>query len=236
MKNAVIKSVVLVISLALMFSGCNRFGSKQTPASNQKVTEVPREDLKTQLRKKLDYNFTDAETHYKLGKLYEEDGLWSKAEIEFNRTLSFKPTHYQAQAALVKVLQANNDTQKAVIMADIYLNQVSGSAEKSLLLGQAFQRELMDDYALSCYKQALRLAPNSAVIHKQIGYYYLAKGDKVRAEEYLRQSFRLNPNQPEVAGELGRLGVLIDLPKTKTTGTKKLEKIVEKEEKQQQQE
>ena len=54
------------------------------------------------------------------------------------------------------------------------------------------------------------MSPNSAEINKQIGYYYLSKNDNVRAKDFLIRSFDLNRNQPEVAGELGRLGVVIE--------------------------
>jgi len=70
------------------------------------------------------------------------------------------------------------------------------------------------------------LAPNSAKINRQIGYYYLSKNDKNRAKDYLTRSFQLNPNQPEVAGELGRLGVGVKIPR-KTEKGKRLDKIVE---------
>jgi Flp pilus assembly protein TadD len=75
--------------------------------------------------------------------------------------------------------------------------------------------------------QALRLAPNSARVHRQLGYYYLSKNDKVRGEEYLKRSFQLDPVQPEVAGELGRLGVEVRIPRKTEKRTKKIDKTAE---------
>lgn len=106
------------------------------------------------------------------------------------------------------------------------MNQAGTSASASLRLGQAFQKELMDEYAVACYQQALALAPNSAAIHRQIGYYYLSKGDRVRAEEYLKRSFAIDPYQAEVAGVLGRLGVVVQIPRKTEANTKKLDKIL----------
>ncbi|GAG09516.1 unnamed protein product, partial [marine sediment metagenome] len=126
-------------------------------------------------------------------------------------------------AAMVKVLADSGDKAKAQLTADIYMNQVSSSAAGSLRLAVAFQKQEMDEYALACYRQALHLAPNSAKIHRQIGYYYLSKGDKVQAQEYLTRSFQLNPNQPEVAGELGRLGIAVKIPRKTEKDTKKLD-------------
>ena len=111
------------------------------------------------------------------------------------------------------------------------MNQASSSAEASLRLGQAFQKELLDEYALSCYQQAQALAPNSALLHRQIGYYYLSKGDKVMAQDYLRRSFQLDPYQAEVAGELGRLGVVVQIPRKTQKNTKKLDNIIKQDDK-----
>jgi Flp pilus assembly protein TadD len=98
-------------------------------------------------------------------------------------------------------------------------------------LGRAFQDRGLDEYALSCYKQAHNLMPNSVMINKQLGYYYLLKKDNANAEMYLRRTFELDPSQAEVAGELGRLGVKVQVPTKKTMNAKKLDKIAEEQEK-----
>ncbi|MHC4363007.1 MAG: tetratricopeptide repeat protein, partial [Planctomycetota bacterium] len=71
----------------------------------------------------------------------------------------------------------------------------------------AFQKQQLDGYALDSYQQALNLAPNSAEVNKQMGFYYLSKGDKTRAKEHFIASYRSDNGQPDVAHELGRLGV-----------------------------
>jgi len=45
-----------------------------------------------------------------------------------------------------------------------------------------------------------------------MGYYYLAIGDKVRAEEAFRKSLDIRPYQPDVSAELGRMGVKVVAP------------------------
>jgi hypothetical protein len=45
-----------------------------------------------------------------------------------------------------------------------------------------------------------------------MGLYYLGKGDTAQAKQYLVRSFEINPRQPDVAGALGRLGVVVELP------------------------
>jgi len=175
------------------------------------------------LLKQLDQKFENPDVHFELGQLYQAQGqalglspaeAWAKAEYHYNVALGFDPAHKAAQAAMVKGLKGS-DTAKAQQYAKNYMSQVSGSATASLGLAAEFGRQDLDEYALACYQQALRLAPDSPEVNKQVGYYYLNKGDKTRAKEYLSRSFQLNPNQPDVSGELGRLGVVVKIPTTK---------------------
>ena len=215
--------VIAVVLLALIAFGCN--GTRER--STSKVGLAGAEETKAKLLKEIQRKYESPEAHYELGKLYLADGLWDKAEFEFNVALGFDPMHRRAQAAIVKTLLAANNPARAKLASEMYMNQASTSAEASLILGQAFQKELLDDYALACYQQAMGLAPNAAAIHKQIGYYYLAKNDRVRAEEYLRRSFQLDPYQPEVAGELGRMGVIVQIPRKTEKPSRKLDKALE---------
>lgn len=167
----------------------------------------------TELLRAIERKFENPDAHFELGQLYHSDGLWDKAEYEYKVALKFDPVHRRAQAAMVRLLLGSGDKAKATRTANIYVDHVSSSVKESLQLGRAFQEQGLEEYALRCFQQGLELAPNSAVVHKQLGYYYLSKNNKARAEEYLRRSFQLDPYQPEVAGELGRLGVSIEAKK-----------------------
>jgi len=218
----------MLLATTLLVAGCQQ--------GKKKASEVGPTDLdkrKSSLLSQVERKYSDSEAHYKLGKLYHDDGLWNKAEWEYNVALGFNPVHRRAQAAMIKTLKAAGNEERAKLMAEIYLNQASSSAESSLLLGRAFQKEFLDKYALDCYQQALGLAPNSAALYRQIGYYYLSKGDRVRAEENLKRSFQLDPYQAEVAGELGRMGVVVQVPRKTQKNTKKLDKLLDAESKQQ---
>ena len=126
---------------------------------------------------------------------------------------------------MVKLFIDSREPAKSKNYADIYINKVSVSPTQSLELALAFQNERIDEYATVCFQQALSLAPNSPEIHKKIGYYYLNRNDKERAKEYFTRSFQLDPRQPEVAGELGRLGVEVRIPQKTGPNPDNLEKI-----------
>ena len=217
------------LACALFFSGCGSWSWKAKPPDE--IEKTPREQEKAKALKAIERNFENAEAHFELGQLYQADGLWVKAEREYNITLGFDPVHKQAQAARVKVLLQNDEQAKAELLVDEYIGRASISAADSLRLALALQKQALDDYALRCYQQALRLAPSSAKINRQIGYYYLSRNDKGRAKDYLSRSFQLNPNQPEVAGELGRLGVEVQIPRKVSRTASELDKIVEESDK-----
>jgi Tfp pilus assembly protein PilF len=234
-----LKLIVLVcIVSALLLSGCegNTVKNKTVPARTaspeelkriEKVT-APTEDTKAQILKQLEGKFEDPEVHYNLGKLYQRDGMWSKAEHEFSTALSFDPAHRESQAARVKVLLQSDDKGKAKILANDYVAQAANSAAGSLRLAMAFQKENLDDYALTCYRQALSLAPNSAKVNKQIGYFYMSRNQLDLAKDYLIRSFQLDPTQAEVAGELGRLGVVVKVRTPNQAEGKKIDNMTNK--------
>lgn len=199
--------IVGLLLAALILAGCQN--------GTQKEIEYGVDAEKATLLEQIEKKYENPQAHYELGKLYHADGLLRKAEFEYRVAIGFDPVHYRAQAATVKVWRDMKDAERAKMAARMYMDQAAVKPEASLRLGRAFQDEGMDDYALQCYQQAANLAPNSAVVFKQLGFYYLAKGDQVRAEDYLRRSFQLDPYQSEVAGELGRMGVMVQIPNKK---------------------
>jgi tetratricopeptide (TPR) repeat protein len=212
----------LVLLVIVFLWGCVEAEQKAGVVQVKEVSLTPVEQRKAELLERIERRFERPDAHFELGKLYQIDGLWDKAEYEYNIVLRFVPGHHEAQAALVKLLLQRGDETKANQCAEMYMKQVGDSARNSLVLGHEFQKQGLDEYAHRCYQQALQQAPNSARIHKQIGYYYLSRNDKDRALEYLKRSFQLDPYQPEVAGELGRLGVVVKIPQNPQTDTEKL--------------
>ncbi len=214
---------------ALLFScGCGASGRGGKGQIVKEVSMTEQEKDKSRLLKRINRKFENPEAHFALGKIYHAEGLWTKAEHEYTIVLGFDPVNREAQAARVKVLLDSGDTATSAMSAEFYMNQASSSAIGSLKLAQAFQSHGLDEYALSCYSQALQLAPNSARVTRQIGYYYLSRNDKVRGQEYLSRSFQLDPLQPEVAGELGRLGVGIEVPRKKNNRGASLDREFDK--------
>ncbi len=205
----VVISFALALLSSILLAGCNE---NTQPTGMNTVKQTSPEERKAQLLKSLDRKFENPDAHFQLGQIYQAEGNFSQAEWHYHRALNFDPVYWPAQAAMVKLYIDSGDPAKAKNIADDYINKVSISAPQSLDLALAFQNEKLDKYAILCFQQALNLAPNSAEIHKKVGYYYLSRNDKEKAKEYFIRSFQLDANQPEVAGELGRLGVEVRIP------------------------
>lgn len=201
---------LLNCALLLLLVGCE--SQEMKAAEAEKFRKLPAVARKARLKDSLDSKFENPEAHFELAQLYHAEGLWPKAEYHYNIALSFDPANADAQVAMVKLFLDSGDTAKSKNYANTHMNHVSGSDIQSLRLAMAFEKQQLDEYALTCYQQAINLAPESARINKQMAYYYLGKNDKDRAKEYLVRSFQLDPSQPEVAGELGRLGVEVRIP------------------------
>jgi tetratricopeptide (TPR) repeat protein len=204
----------LVLLVVIFFAGCGgvrRSTSAGRSGKEAGLTTV--EQRKAILMRRIERKFENPDAHFELGKLYQADGMWEKADYEYSIVLGLMPNHRGAQAAFVKMMLERGETKKSAVYAGNYINKATDSAQSSLALGQAFQEQELFDYAIVCYRQALRLAPNSAAVHKHMGYYYLSRDDKALAMEHLKRSFQLDPYQPDIAAELGRHGIVVRVPR-----------------------
>jgi tetratricopeptide (TPR) repeat protein len=174
---------------------------------------LPSERTEAQLLAELDRKFENPQIHYELARLYHRSQQWNKAEYHYNVALGFEPSNKGAQAGLVKMFLDRGETAKGEQYANSYLRQATIAVTELLRLGWEFEQLGLDDYALRAFRQAIDAAPDSPAANKQIGFYYLGKGENELAKKYLMRSIELNPRQPDVAGALGRLGVVVEAPK-----------------------
>jgi Tfp pilus assembly protein PilF len=211
---------ILNSALLLVLVGCE--SPEMKAAEAERARKLPADVRKANLQNSLDQKFENPVAHYEMAQIYHAEGNWAKAEYHYNIALSFDPANADAQATMVKLFLDSGDTAKSKNYANSYVNNAGNSDIESLRLAMAFDKQQLDEYALTCYQQALSISPDSPRINKQMAYYYLGRGDKERAKEYLVRSFQLDPTQPEVAGELGKLGVEVKIPGRTEAETKKL--------------
>jgi tetratricopeptide (TPR) repeat protein len=203
---------VLLGSVLFILWSCEEVGPK--PGSPAPITTATSDPTEAQLLAELQQKFENPQAHYKLARVYHKAQNWNKAEWYYNNALGFDPANRAAQAGLVKLFIDRGETAKAEQYANSFIRQAAPSVRETLRLGWEFKQLNLDDYTLRCFRQAVDAEPNSFEANKQIGFYYRDKGDTAKAKQYLLKSFELNPRQPEVAGALGKLGVVVELPPT----------------------
>ncbi|MCX5646055.1 MAG: hypothetical protein NTZ17_15455 [Phycisphaerae bacterium] len=200
----------LLVSVLFVLWGCEVGPKPSPPALIEPVTSDPTE---AQLLAELKQKFENPQAHYQLARVYHKAQNWSKAEWYYSNALGFDPANRAAQAGQVKLFIDRGETAKAEQYASGYILQAArASVRETLRLGWEFKQLNLDDYTLRCFRQALDADPSSFEANKQIGFYYSEKNDTAKAKQYLLRSFELNPRQPEVAGALGKLGVVVELP------------------------
>ncbi len=196
----------LLAFVLLALCGCGETGP------SGRVGTVPYGRTEAELLAELDRKFENPPVHCELARLYHKSQNWEKADYYYNLALEFDPAFKPAQAGWVKMFVDRGDPSRAEQFASGFLRQAAISVTETLRLAEAYEQVGLDEYALRALKQAIDAAPDSAEANKQMGLYYLRKGDTAKTKQYLVRSFQLNPRQPDVAGELGRLGVVVEAP------------------------
>ena len=158
-------------------------------------------------------NFQDPEAQYQLGEYYRCQGQWDRAQYHLDLALNFAPAFRKAQVALVRMLVDKGDPQAADRTASRFYRQLSNSPLEMADLAKAFAVGGLDQYALACFTEATQACPGSASAFKELGLYWLAKSETAKAKSCLTRSFELDPSQSDVAEALGRLGVVVEVPR-----------------------
>jgi len=212
MKNRTVMISLAVLVYISFGSGC----TVEQKEGADPIKEINKKRLLTQVGK----NYQNADAHYKLGKIYASEKQWQKAIYEYDVALSFDPAHWQTQAAKLKALINEGQSDKADVAAEMYINQTVGNIEGSLTLSKALEDEGLDKYVERSYKSGIAKFPDSAELNRGLGMFYLKKDNKDNARQYLTKSFELDPTQTDVAGELGKMGVRVERPQPKPKNIK----------------
>jgi tetratricopeptide (TPR) repeat protein len=197
----------------VLLSGCD------APPPSPSISSNPMPDQEKFLLSLVDKNFQDPEAHYQLGEYYHSKGQWDKARDHLELALNFAPSFRKCQVSLIRMLLDKGDRQDADRTANRFYRQLTYSPMEMVDLAKAFAVGGLDSYALACFTEATRVSPPSALAFKELGFYWLGKNDATKAKAPLIHSFELDPSQPDVAGALGELGVVVAIPRTPSEST-----------------
>jgi len=196
-----------ILVCVVLVSGCVR---QKTVVTTTNMPLVP--DKESYLKSQLQNHFANPDVHCELGRHYLSEGLLDKAKYHFEASLGCDPAHRNTQAAYIKLFIVSHDSHKAAQLFTKYKKQLLSSPRQMCKLAKALGEEGLDEFSLNCFEQALVASPESAETHRQLGYFHSARGETQKALIHFQASIRLNPNQADIAGELGRMGIALEKP------------------------
>jgi tetratricopeptide (TPR) repeat protein len=188
-------------------AGCR---AQTNPTRDVALDAIP--DKESYLLSQLQARYQNPDVHCELGRYYLNEGLLDKAKYHLQTALGFDPANRPAQAAYIKLVSKLEGDMAAQRLCAQYQRPLMSSTTELIKLAKALGDEGLDTLSLNCFQRVLSIQPDSAEANRQLGYFYLARKDNDQAKLYFSKSFELNPNQPDVAGELGRMGVTIETP------------------------
>jgi tetratricopeptide (TPR) repeat protein len=201
----------MIVIAAAMIAGC------QPKAANDSLAGLSPDQQKQRLFEQFEARFGTPMAHFKLAEIYRNEGELRKAGYHFETAADFKPYFWEAQAASVKAYLDANAPDKPAQLQDKWATMVT-HADDCLSLAKAYENAGLTAQAKAIYDKAERVAPKSAKVFKASGFFYLAQKDKAIAEVKFRRSFELDPYQPDVSAELGKMGVIVQSPRKTNRG------------------
>ena len=159
------------------------------------------------LTKALEWNPSDADGWYYLGRTKYNENRFSEAIDAFQRCLVLDPHNVKAEDNLGLSYEGLNETQKALLAFQTAIAwQADGSrkdAQPYLNLGMLLAEQEPSDAALVYLQKAVALAPHNAKAHEQLGRAYLKLKRLKDAQVELEKAVQLAPNSSSLHFELG---------------------------------
>lgn len=150
----------------------------------------------------------DADSWYLLGRAKYSESEFPAAISAFERALSLRPRHIEAENNIGLCWKELNDREKAraAFQAAIdWQGDVPGDAQPFLNLGTLLADDQKNDQALSYLIKAAALSPNNPAIHEELGKVYLAVNKLPAAQAELEQAVALAPEASALHYKLGQI-------------------------------
>ncbi|MBN2655287.1 MAG: DUF3808 domain-containing protein [Nitrospirae bacterium] len=141
-----------------------------------------------------------------LSKLYAGTGKNEKAESLLKDAISNVREDLSTSNHLIgEMLLAKNDNEKALEML-LKAHQKNPQDIKIMFsLADAYRKTGKTQEALDVYDNMLRITPNNAAIHYNIGKAYIEMGVKNKAIQAMKKAWELNPFSKEITTDLKAL-------------------------------
>lgn len=134
-----------------------------------------------------------AQAYALLGCAAIDTGAFDKGGDLFQRAWALDPENAAYGAAFARCLAGLNRDVPALAAAEMALVFGPGDAETFDTLGVVFSRAGQNDNAALCFRGAIRLEPNTAGHHLNLGWAEQRRGDKAAAAAAFRNCVTLDP-------------------------------------------
>ena len=140
-----------------------------------------------------------------IGLLLLENGCYAEAAAAFQKALIHSPDSIDIASKLAYSYLGANQPDPAIKLLSHFEGRKS-SWQASLLLGQAYELAAMPQEAIGAFQDALRLRPDQASIHYELGRLLIGSSDpstQAKGAQELQNAIRLNPSETDYYLSLG---------------------------------
>jgi Flp pilus assembly protein TadD len=157
------------------------------------------------------------ESHLYLALCYDHLGQHQQAFMQYRTTLDVMANTIGGRndsEFRQSALDAYANSVARYDQGDVELNKIEARAknakngEDPFLLAKIYRIRGDADSALRWYRQAANWDSKDFLVRKEAGLYLAQLNQPKEAEYYLRMAYMINANDPEVKGELIKMGVL----------------------------
>lgn len=134
-----------------------------------------------------------AESHFALGRVYQEQGHLDTAANELRTASQLDPNHSYAYSALGKIYLKQNSIAQAAMSFKRAIELNSGNSGAHFGLGSAYLAQGDVDEAIKELNTSLYQFPNSWPVRMKLGEAYQKQGNLVAALKEYRQSIMIKP-------------------------------------------
>ena len=216
--------LIFLLPVALLLGGCNVYYAEQATKKGRAALRLGdeakehgdyqeaddnyrRAQLEFESAVDLDPGFTNR--YYNLGRSSQALKQYERALEEYRRALEYYPGHGEARKGRIDCLVQMNAPQRQIDdEVDSAVNTLHVREHGRIYLAQAaaYYRVGRAADIPPVLGRALAAAPADAHVHALAGRLYRALGDVSSAKRCFITAYQLDPDEPDVAGELGRLG------------------------------